>query len=61
GKRGLLIAPDLESAVNKIENCLLDKALLRDQSIKASEWSQQYTLELFESEIKNLIVNKIKV
>ncbi|WP_292944102.1 glycosyltransferase [Olleya sp. UBA1516] len=61
GKRGLLIAPDLESAVNKIESCLLDKSHLREQSIKASDWSQQYTLDVFENEIKNLIVNKIKV
>jgi len=57
GKRGLLIAPDLESAVNKIESCLLDKALLREQSINASEWSQQYTLDVFETEIKRLLTS----
>lgn len=58
GKRGLLIAPDLASAVNKIESCLLDKSHLREQSIKASDWSQQYTLDVFETEIKRLITSR---
>ncbi len=58
GKRGLLIAPDLASAVNKIESCLLDKSHLREQSIKASDWSQLFTLDVFEAEIKRLITSK---
>lgn len=57
GKRGLLIAPDLASAVNKIESCLLDKSSLVEQSKKAADWSQQYTLEVFETEIKRLITS----
>ncbi|WP_272023333.1 glycosyltransferase [Olleya namhaensis] len=55
GKRGILIAPNLEEAVSKIVLALESKQALVSVSRLASDWSQQYTLDVFESEIKKLL------
>lgn len=54
GKRGILIAPDLELAVSQIEYAL-EFDDLQNMAKSAMEWSQTYTLERFESEIEQLI------
>lgn len=57
GNRGILIEADLLEAVTKIETALLNKNQLKSLSEKAANWSQHYTLDLFNNEIKKLIVS----
>ncbi|MCL5128730.1 glycosyltransferase [Algibacter sp. L4_22] len=54
--RGILIEPNINDALVKIEDTLSNKNRLKDMSIQASEWSQYYTLDLLNSEIQKLIV-----
>jgi len=55
GKRGILIDPEPITAVNKIE-AVLDENIIMEQMSKASlEWSQQYTLDYFQTAIKKLL------
>lgn len=56
GNRGVLIAPNLDDAVLKIIETLNAKDLNRMSKL-ASEWSQKFTLEYFESEIKKLLTH----
>ena len=55
GKRGILIAPELDKAMAVINQALKDTALLESMSEKAANWSQNYTLEVFENEIIKLL------
>lgn len=55
GNRGILIDPNINDAVLKIEAALANLVELKNKSIKASDWSQKYTLDVFESEIKKLL------
>ncbi|WGD34864.1 glycosyltransferase family 4 protein [Olleya sp. YS] len=56
GKRGILIEPSITDAISKIETHLQSKEQLQQMSKLASNWSQDYTLDAFEAEIKKLIV-----
>ena len=56
GKRGILIVPEVNAAVLKIEETLKHKDLKRMSKL-ASDWSQTFTLEYFESEIKKLLTH----
>uniref|UniRef100_UPI004047E908 glycosyltransferase family 4 protein n=1 Tax=Mariniflexile sp. TaxID=1979402 RepID=UPI004047E908 len=56
GHRGILIEPEVNMAVEKIEDALKHKDL-KQMSKLASNWSQTFTLEYFESEIKKLIAH----
>lgn len=56
GKRGILIEPNIKDAVSKIESHLQSNVELQTMSTLASNWSQDYTLEVFEDEIKKLII-----
>lgn len=54
GERGVLIEPDLEQAVSKIMNALKAKDL--DAMAKAAlDWSQQYTFDRLEADIKAVL------
>lgn len=55
GERGFLIKPELEIAIKEVSDALQNCELLRTTSKLASQWSQQYTLEFFEEEIKTLL------
>lgn len=55
GTRGVLIGIELEEATQTIIKALEDKARLNVMSQAALQWSQQYTLDLFESEIVKLL------
>ena len=55
GKRGILIAPDLNEALNKITTYLSKEEKLKEMSKLASSWSQNYTLNTFETEIAKLL------
>lgn len=55
GKRGLLISGVLEPDVNQITEALKDEVQLKLLSKAATIWSQEFTLDKFESEIGVLL------
>lgn len=55
GKRGILIEPDLKKAVYEITKAITNGEVLKSKGQLAKEWSQYYTLDLFEDEISKLI------
>jgi glycosyltransferase involved in cell wall biosynthesis len=55
GDRGILIEPEVIRATNKISEYLLSPSELEKRSVKAQQWSQEYTIEKFSSEIKKLV------
>lgn len=55
GDRGILLETDLEKNVNQLEAVLKNQADYKSKSQKASDWSRQYTLDVFEQEIKKLL------
>ncbi len=55
GRRGIIISDDLNEAVNKIINSTKNDNLL-GMSVASQQWSQKYTLEKFETEIKKLLI-----
>ena len=55
GKRGVLIDMDLEKDVALILKLLKNTSELQVMAKKAQEWSHQYTLDKFETEIKELL------
>jgi glycosyltransferase involved in cell wall biosynthesis len=56
GKRGILLDKNLEKDLDQIVNLISDEKHFLEMSEKASEWSQYYTTELFESEIKKMLI-----
>ncbi|MFV8271440.1 glycosyltransferase [Flavobacterium sp. GT2N3] len=61
GKRGVLLAMDLEKDVEKVELILKNQADFDTKSEKASNWSRNYTLDVFEREIINLLKQESKL
>ena len=55
GDRGLLLDFILNQDVESIESILKDATLYQDKVNKAINWSRQYTLDVFENEIKLLL------
>lgn len=55
GKRGILLEMDLEKDVNEIFSILENENIFSRKSKLAVEWSQHYTTDLFEAEIKTLL------
>ncbi|WP_299017157.1 glycosyltransferase [uncultured Polaribacter sp.] len=57
GKRGTLVSAEVTakevSAI--VANYLANPKIYQEQVVKAANWSQQYTLEKFEAEIKKLL------
>lgn len=56
GKRGILLEMNLEKDLTQIESLFIDSVRFVNFSKLAAEWSQNYTTEIFESEIKKLFV-----
>jgi len=56
GNRGVLLEMDLNQDINQIENIISDENNFRNKSILAQNWSQYYTLEFFETEVKKLLL-----
>jgi glycosyltransferase involved in cell wall biosynthesis len=56
GNRGVLLNRNLNSDVMKIASLLINNKDFSLKQKKAFDWSQAYTLDVFESEIKKLIV-----
>lgn len=55
GERGSLVNFELEEIVSTIQKYTNDETLYQQTTEKAKQWSQQYTLEYFSSEIKKLV------
>jgi glycosyltransferase involved in cell wall biosynthesis len=55
GNRGILIEAHLNQDVASIMNALKDSGRLQTMSEKAAKWSQNFTLEVFETEIPKLL------
>ena len=54
GNRGVLLNLNLEKDILQIESLLKNENLYKSMSQKANEWSQKYTLDVFEEEIKKV-------
>ncbi|WMI65807.1 glycosyltransferase family 4 protein [Aestuariibaculum sp. YM273] len=55
GERGILIQPELELALQSVNNALRNEETLQNMSALAMKWSQKFTLDRFEKDIKALI------
>jgi len=55
GNRGILLEMDLEKDVNQIKEQISDEKTFSTKSWLAIQWSQNYTTDLFEAEIKKLL------
>lgn len=55
GKRGILLEMDLEKDFQTIQGLLLNQEDFSAKSNAALNWSQKYTTDIFEAEIKNLL------
>lgn len=55
GNRGILIEDSLEATLTKIVNCIESPEIFFQMSKEAQKWSQEYTLEKFRKEIKQLL------
>jgi glycosyltransferase involved in cell wall biosynthesis len=55
GQRGVLLELDLEKDIEKIEALLNNQVDFDSKREKASDWSRNYTLDVFEQEIKELL------
>jgi glycosyltransferase involved in cell wall biosynthesis len=55
GNRGILLDMDLEKDVLQMEVLLKNEVDYIDKSQKASKWSRNYTLDVFEEEINKLL------
>lgn len=56
GNRGILLEMDLDKDVNMIKEIISDEKTFLTKSRLAMQWSQNYTTDLFETEIKKLLV-----
>ena len=55
GNRGVLLEIDLEEDILQMDYLLRNEADFKRMSQKASEWSRQFTLDVFEVEINKLL------
>jgi glycosyltransferase involved in cell wall biosynthesis len=56
GKRGVLLEMILEEDTQQLEAVLNNGVTFENKRGKASEWSQKYTLDIFEEEIKKMLI-----
>ena len=56
GNRGLLLTQNLEKDILQIEALIQNKTHYKELSNNASDWSRHYTMDVFEEEIKKLLV-----
>ena len=57
GNRGLLLQMDLEKDIQKLENILANQLDFNTKRINAAHWSRKYTVDVFEAEIKKMLVS----
>lgn len=58
GNRGILLEMDLEKDILQLEVVLKNKTDYENKSKKAFDWSRKYTMDVFEEEVKKLLVRK---
>jgi glycosyltransferase involved in cell wall biosynthesis len=56
GKRGIILKNNLEKDYLEVLNVIKNQEIYNQMSNSAQDWSQKYTLEYFEEEIKKLII-----
>ena len=56
GERGVLLSMDIDQDAAILFDLIQDQNLYSDKVQKSILWSRKYTLDLFESEIKNLLL-----
>jgi glycosyltransferase involved in cell wall biosynthesis len=56
GSRGILLEMNPEIDLSQIENSIKDESLFIAKSKLATKWSQNYTTDIFEDEIKKLLI-----
>ncbi|WP_319004953.1 glycosyltransferase [Flavobacterium frigoritolerans] len=56
GNRGVILEMDLEKDEIQLSEILKDEKIFFTKSKLATEWSQNYTIDVFETEIKKLLV-----
>jgi hypothetical protein len=55
GSRGCLVRPDAREMASVVEACVKEPALYRSKCQAAMNWSRQYTLDYFETEIVRIL------
>ena len=60
GKRGILLTMDLEKDAKQIETILNTQTDFDTKSRNASDWSRNYTLDIFEREIGDILQHDSK-
>lgn len=55
GKRGILLVMDLEKDLKQILSIIEEESTFKEKSELAQKWSQNFTTDLFETEIKTLL------
>lgn len=55
GNRGVLLEMNLENDLAQLDNLLQNNEVFLSKSKLAQEWSQDYTTDFFENDIKNLL------
>ena len=55
GKRGILLSNELEKDISIVNEVLGNRGTLQKMALEAMNWSQFYTVEYFEEEIKKLL------
>jgi glycosyltransferase involved in cell wall biosynthesis len=56
GARGSIVDPDVNTIVGEIENYISDERSYQNNVEKAYKWSRSYTLDKFEKEIKQIVI-----
>jgi len=56
GNRGVLLEMDIEKDLNQMEVLLRNETDYKSKTQKSIDWSRQYTLDVFELEIKKLLM-----
>jgi glycosyltransferase involved in cell wall biosynthesis len=56
GSRGLMLEMDLEKDVVQLESVLDNQILFDTMQKKGAEWSRKYTVDIFEEEVKKLLL-----
>jgi glycosyltransferase involved in cell wall biosynthesis len=57
-KRGILIEPDTQSAVNAVTQLLSNHEMYHEMSELAMQWARSFTIDKFELEIQRMIENQ---
>lgn len=55
GKKGILLNLDLDKDVTQVEDILKNQEMYNDKVLQGMNWSRNYTLDVFENEVKALL------